>query len=169
MRLEEIAPQLADRSMVAVLPDLTMATNLGAILRSARALGAAAGLLGPRCCDPYYRHSVRTSMGAVFQLPIIRSNDLADDLRTLQGELGFSCVAAVADEPDAIMLRQADRPPRVAIVLGSEYEGIAPEILAMADQRVRIDMPGQFDSLNVAVAAGIFLHHYADGAMSSGR
>ncbi|MFW5839214.1 MAG: TrmH family RNA methyltransferase [Planctomycetota bacterium] len=169
MRLDEWGDTPGQAQMLVVLPDLSMANNLGAVLRSARAMGAAGVLLGPRCCDPYYRHSVRTSMGAVFQLPIVRSQDLAADLATLRARRGFTCVAAVADEPDAVSLRDAPMPMRVAIVLGNEYEGIDAVTLAACDQRVRIDMPGRFDSLNVAVAAGIILHHYAGGAMSSGR
>ena len=144
---------------VAILEDLVDHTNVGAAFRSAAALGVDAILVTPQCADPLYRRSVRVSMGAVFQVPWTRIGAWPD-LEELHGA-GFT-VAALALSEEAVSLgdfsasREATRPgSRIAVVLGTEGDGLAPRTIAAADVVVRIPMSGQVDSLNVAAAAAV--------------
>ena len=144
---------------IAVLEDLVDHTNVGAAFRSAAALGMDAVLVSPRCADPLYRRSVRVSMGTVFQVPWTRINAWPDP-----GELrreGFT-VAALALSEDAVDLDDFAASPactapdsRVAVVLGTEGDGLAARTIAAADAVVRIPMAGGVDSLNVAAAAAV--------------
>ena len=144
---------------IAVLEDLVDHTNVGAAFRSAAALGVDAVLVAPRCADPLYRRSVRVSMGTVFQVPWTRINAWPDP-----GELrraGFT-VAALALSEDAVDLDDFAASPactapdsRVAVVLGTEGDGLAARTIAAADAVVRIPMAGGVDSLNVAAAAAV--------------
>ena len=144
---------------IAVLEDLVDHTNVGAAFRSAAALGVDAVLVTPRCADPLYRRSVRVSMGTVFQVPWTRINAWPDP-----GELrreGFT-VAALALSEDAVDLDDFAASPactapdsRVAVVLGTEGDGLAARTIAAADAVVRIPMAGGVDSLNVAAAAAV--------------
>jgi tRNA G18 (ribose-2'-O)-methylase SpoU len=130
-------------------------TNVGAIFRSVAALGADAVLVTPRCADPLYRRSVRVSMGTVFQVPWTRLDAWPGDMDLLRSE-GF-CVAALALAPDAVSLDDfvASAPDRVALVLGTEGDGLSEAAIAAADVRVRIPMMGGVDSLNVAAASAV--------------
>ena len=139
-----------------VLEDLTDVDNLGAIARHAAAFGADALLLSPRCADPFYRKSIRVSLGAVFTLPIIRLAVWPGDLQRLRAE-GVSLVAATLDA-NATPLARFDRPARLAVLLGAEGPGLSPAARAVCDQRVTIPMSPGADSLNVATAAAIFLY-----------
>ena len=144
---------------IAVLEDLVDHTNVGAAFRSAAALGVDAVLVAPRCADPLYRRSVRVSMGTVFQVPWTRINAWPDP-----GELhreGFT-VAALALSEEAVDLDDFAASPactapdsRVAVVLGTEGDGLAARTIAAADAVVRIPMAGGVDSLNVAAAAAV--------------
>ena len=144
---------------IAVLEDLVDHTNVGAAFRSAAALGVDAVLVTPRCADPLYRRSVRVSMGTVFQVPWTRIEEWPDP-----GELrraGFT-VAALALSEDAVDLDDFAASPactapgsRVAVVLGTEGDGLAARTIAAADAVVRIPMAGGVDSLNVAAAAAV--------------
>ncbi|HEX5103405.1 MAG TPA: RNA methyltransferase [Pirellulaceae bacterium] len=138
-----------------VCPDVQDPTNLGSLIRSAAALGCSGVLLGSNCADPFSRRVLRVSMGAALYLPIIESRDLAADLRELSSA-GFEIVAAVLDRA-AEPLATFQRPPRTAILFGSEGHGLSPEWLALADRCVTIPMHGGIDSLNVAVAAAVVL------------
>lgn len=144
---------------VAVLEDLVDHTNVGAAFRSAAALGIDAVLVTPRCADPLYRRSVRVSMGTVFQVPWTRIerwpalDELHDD--------GWT-VAAMALSRDAVSLEELSasevctRPAsKVAIVLGTEGDGLRERTVSAADVVVRIPMAGAVDSLNVAAAAAV--------------
>ncbi len=139
-----------------VLEDLTDVDNLGAIARHAAAFGAEALVLSPRCADPFYRKSIRVSLGAVFGLPIVRLARWPDDLEKLRAD-GVSLVAAVLDA-DATPLAGFERPLRTAIVLGAEGPGLSSEARALCDHQVTIPMSPGADSLNVATAAAIFLY-----------
>ena len=109
----------------------------------------------PRCADPLYRRSVRVSMGTVFQVPWTRIDPWPQSVATLQ-ELGFT-VAAMALRNDAVPLDQlaASPPDRLALVLGTEGDGLAPATVAAADLALRIPMRGGVDSLNVAAATAV--------------
>jgi tRNA G18 (ribose-2'-O)-methylase SpoU len=142
-----------------ICPEIEKTDNLGAMIRIAAALGATAMILGERACDPFFRQSVRVSMGAAFYLPIVRSDDLARDLRRLRDHYGVELVATVLDDA-AESLDTAPRPDRLGILFGNEAQGLSPEHVALCDRRVTIPMKLGTDSLNVAVSAGIFLYHF---------
>ncbi|MBG0739614.1 RNA methyltransferase [Paeniglutamicibacter antarcticus] len=140
---------------VAVLEDIVDQTNLGAIFRSAAALDVDAVLISPRCGDPLYRRSIRVSMGTVFQIPWVRVDDWPGALDLLHQQ-GFT-TAALALAQNAITLDElADRRhDRLALILGTEGEGLAAATLAAVDCTVRIPMAGGVDSLNVAAAGAV--------------
>src|SRR5262245_33079071 len=147
---------LAGARTVVVLEDIVDHTNVGAVLRTAAALGIDAVLLSPRCADPLYRRAVKVGMGAVFSLPYARIDDWYDGLQSLR-DRGFTVVALTPDA-DAVPLEQivrADGPERVALVLGSEGHGLTRRWLASADVRAGIPMATRVDSLNIAAAAAI--------------
>lgn len=148
---------LRSARLVLVLEDIADPTNVGAAFRAAAGLGADAVLVSPRCGDPLYRRSVRVSMGTVFQVPWTRIGEWAD----VAGELhahGFD-IAALALSDDAVSLDAyaASRPARVAVVMGTEGEGLSDAALAASDTVVTIPMSGGVDSLNVASAAAVTL------------
>lgn len=144
---------------VAILEDLVDHTNVGAAFRSAAALGVDAVLVTPRCADPLYRRSVRVSMGTVFQVPWTRLEKwpALDELH----EAGFT-VAALALSDDSVSLDDfvtsaACTAPdaRVALLMGTEGDGLTRRALSAADVVVRIPMSGGVDSLNVAAASAV--------------
>ena len=143
----------ADRLLV--LEDLNDHTNLGAVFRSAAALGWRPVLLTPRCADPLYRRAIRTSMGAVFSVPWTRI-DWAGGADVLRAA-GF-LLAALTPSAEAVGIDQVERSGRLALVLGSEGAGLSNRWLEAADVRVRIPMHAGVDSLNVAAAAAIALY-----------
>ena len=145
---------------VAVLEDIVDATNVGAIFRSAAALGADAVLLTPGCCDPLNRRAVRVSMGTVFQVPWTRLGKCPADWPEAGIErlaaLGFKTVAlALSDDAIAIDDGALAREPRLAMVLGTEGDGLAADTVAQCDFTVRIPMARGVDSLNVAAAGAV--------------
>jgi tRNA G18 (ribose-2'-O)-methylase SpoU len=148
---------IAGAARVLVLEDVVDHTNVGAVFRSAAGIGADAVLVSPRCADPLYRRAVRVSMGTVFQVPWTRLTHWPGDLDRLRGN-GFT-VAALALEPGAISLDElaARRLDRLALVLGTEGDGISTAALSEADLSVRIPMAGGVDSLNVAAASAVAL------------
>lgn len=146
------ADLLATARRLLVLEGVNDHENLGALFRNAAALGADAVLLGPRCADPLYRRSVRVSMGHVLRVPFA-------DTGTLRTP-GFTTVA-LTPHPSAVPLSTVDpATERVALLVGAEGPGLSPEAMAAADLRVRIPMRSGVDSLNVATAAAIALHHF---------
>ena len=136
------------------------ATNVGAIFRSAAALGVDAVLLTPSCCDPLNRRAVRVSMGTVFQVPWARVGDAPGDwpeagLARLSA-LGFKAAAlALSEDSVAIDDPALAAEPRLALVLGTEGDGLAPATVARCDFTVRIPMAHGVDSLNVAAASAV--------------
>lgn len=142
-----------------ICPEINDVENLGGILRTAAGLGFRHVLLGPACCDPWSRRAIRTSMGAVFQLQISRSERLAEDLAQLRDTHGFEFHASVIDDT-ATPLTSIVPPGKVGLLLGSEAHGLSEQWRDLADRLVTIPMDPDADSLNVAVAAGIFMHYY---------
>jgi len=144
---------------VAVLEGLNDHENLGAVARSAAALGVDGLLLDPTCADPLYRRCVRVSMGEILHLALARLQPWPDALAAVSGA-GFAVVALTPDRSaeaiDVVAEQVAGR--RVAIVLGSEGRGLSPGALAAAEHRARIPMDGTADSLNVGHAAAIAFH-----------
>ncbi|GAA1955539.1 RNA methyltransferase [Catenulispora subtropica] len=148
-------PLLERAKRIVVMEDIVNHTNLGAIFRSAAALGMDAALLTPRCADPLYRRSVRVSMGTVFALPYARLETWPGGLRTL-ADHGFRTIA-LTPGPTAVDLPQLRFGPeeKVALLLGTEGDGLSDQALEAADLRVRIPMAAGVDSLNVAAAAAV--------------
>jgi len=157
--LDDVAPGWAEDVTLAVLPDIANTENLGGLLRISAAFGADAVVLGPSCCDPFYRQAVRVSMGTVFSLPLVRSKDLAADLERLREKWHVELAAAVLDG-DAEPLSRARRGRRLGLLFGNEATGLAPEHVALCDRKITVPMKLGADSLNVAVAAAVFLHHF---------
>lgn len=153
--LPPVASVIAGAHRIVVLEDVVDHTNVGAAFRSAAALGVDAVLVTPRCADPLYRRSVRVSMGTVFQVPWTRTGPWPQDLGTLR-EAGF-VVAALALDDGAISLDElAEDPPEyLAVVLGTEGDGLSRRTVAEADLVVRIPMAAGVDSLNVAAACAV--------------
>jgi tRNA G18 (ribose-2'-O)-methylase SpoU len=146
------------RATVVVCPRIDNPENLGAIARIADVFGIDGILAGPRCPDPLSRRVLRVSMGSALGVPVMVSEDLASEVSRLRTELGFEVVATVLDR-SAESLDTYSRPDRVALMLGSEGHGLDSEWLVRCDRALTIPMREEAESLNVAVAAGIFLHH----------
>ena len=143
---------------VAVLESVMNPTNVGAIFRSAAALNMDAVLLTPGSSDPLYRRAIRVSMGTVFQVPwtfLPPAEDGTDSIRTLQ-DLGFK-TAAMALTDDSISIRDPRllQEEKLAVVLGTEGDGLAGSTIANCDYTVRIPMSHGVDSLNVAAASAV--------------
>ena len=159
--LPEPQSLLAGARRVVILENVVDPTNVGAIFRSVAAIGADAVLVTQRCSDPFYRRAIRVSMGTVLQVPWTRTGDWAST-RELLTASGFH-VAALALTDDAVSLRAFadDAPEKVALVLGTEGEGLTPEAFAAADTVVQIPMAHGIDSLNVAATAAVAMYALA--------
>lgn len=158
--LPTLAQVCADARRVAVLEGLNDPTNVGAVMRSAAALGMDAVLLTPSCCDPLHRRAVRVSMGTVFQVPWTRIGQQAQDWpeggMMLLREMGFATVAMALSEDsveidDPCLVREE----RLAVILGAEGDGLAKTTIARCDYTARIPMLHGVDSLNVAAASAV--------------
>ena len=172
-QLEDVLAHCGQRATFVVCPDVNDPENVGTLIRLGAAFGIDAMLLGPACADPFSRRVLRVSMGNALTLPIVQSRDLRADLLRLKTEWQVQLAATViensdptdAGEPliahgnDAEALSQAARPARLALLFGNEAHGLGPEWLELCDRRLTIPM-NDADSLNVAVAAGIFLYHF---------
>ncbi len=156
----ELDEVLASAANIAVLVDVVDTTNVGAIFRSAAALGAGGVVLLGGCADPLSRRSIRVSMGTVFQVPWVRVGppDEAGAAKALGliREAGFACVGMALDD-EAIPLghERLKGLGRRAVVLGGEGFGIPPEALAVCDEKVMIPMANGVDSLNVAASSAV--------------
>ena len=143
-----------DARRIAVLENIIDTTNMGAIFRSAAALGMDAVLLTPSCCDPFARRSLRVSMGGVFRIPLAYLPQ-EDPIGALKA-LGFACAALALDERAIPVTDPALRAhDKLALVLGTEGTGLLPETIARCDEAVIIPMHHGMDSLNVATAAAV--------------
>lgn len=149
-----------DAKRIAVLESIVDVTNIGAIFRSAAALGIDAVLFTPNCCDPLYRRAVRVSMGTIFQTPWTRIGEENSDwpekgIERLHA-LGFKTAAmALSDNSISIddpVLREEEK---LAIVLGTEGDGLSNSTIAACDYTVKIPMYHDVDSLNVAAASAV--------------
>jgi tRNA G18 (ribose-2'-O)-methylase SpoU len=132
-------------------------------IRNTAAFGAGAVLLNPTCCDPLYRKAVRTSMAATLRIPFARVDRWPEGLQELRAN-GFTLAALTPREPsDTIETFAATRPARIALLVGTEGEGLSQAAEAFADRRVRIPVAPEVDSLNLVVAVGIALHRLSAG------
>ena len=157
--LPSVEELCANARRVAVLEGIVDSTNIGAIFRSAAALRMDAVLVTPTCSDPLYRRAVRVSMGTVFQVPWTRIGDQPSDwpkagLEQLRA-LGFK-TAAMALRDDSVSIEDPRlAAEKLAIVLGTEGDGLAKHTIACCDYTVRIPMSHGVDSLNVAAASAV--------------
>ena len=151
-------PKEGQRLLV-VCPELRDPTNLGTIIRTAAAFGAAGLVVGKSGVDPYSRRVLRTSMGAVFGMPIVQTDDWDKTLDALHAA-EFETIAAVI-APSAPPLSAFSRCGRTALLVGNEDQGLPTAIITRCKRQVMLPMCDRVDSLNVAVAAGILLHHFA--------
>lgn len=154
--LAELLPDPKMKTIV-ICPAIDNPENLGSISRTAEALGVGAIIVGKESPDPLSRRLTRVSMGATLKLPILKYENVHDALDELKSD-GFQFVATLPGH-DCIELDQFGRPEKSALLLGREREGLADDFIARADHRVTISMIPGADSLNVSVAAGIFLYH----------
>lgn len=158
--LPDVRSLCANASRIAILENVMNPTNVGAIFRSAAALSMDAILLTPGCSDPLYRRAARVSMGTVFQAPWTFFKEKKEGWQkagmTILKELGFKTVAMALRE-DAIVLTDPvlKAEEKLAIIVGSEGEGLSSETITSCDYVVRIEMAHGVDSLNVNQAAGI--------------
>ncbi len=157
--LRSVEELVRDARRVAVLEDIVNYTNVGAIFRSAAALGVDAVLLTPACHDPLYRRAARVSMGTVFQVPWTRIGGVRDwavEGVPLLRSLGFTTAAlALSDDSvpiDDVRLSSCDK---LALVLGTEGDGLAESTVSRCDFTARIPMEHGVDSLNVAAASAV--------------
>ncbi len=154
---DQLLGQVGRRALVVMLFGIANHDNMGGLFRNAAAFGADAVILDTDCCDPLYRKAIRVSVGASLVVPFARLDPAVDALDLLAAHR-FSPIALSPSGASA--LRDLRRPERVAVLLGAEGPGLPASLLARA-QSVRIPMAAGFDSLNVATASGIVLHHLA--------
>ncbi len=189
--LDEIMARGGERMTFVVCPDVNDPENIGTLIRLGAAFGIDAMLLGPACADPFSRRVLRVSMGNALTLPIVCSRDLGADLLRLKSEWQVQLDATVVENDDptdnnyvawtpssersdegvqatglAEPLGQARRPSKLALLFGNEANGLGPEWLDLCDRRLTIPMRAA-DSLNVAIAAGIFLYHFTNSALDA--
>ena len=163
--LDEIMTRLEGRQRLTfvICPEATQAENLGMVFRSAAAFGVDAVILGPKTCDPLSRRALRTSMGGVLRVPFVCAEDLGMALRTLREQYGVQMAGTVLAD-DACSLPEVAWPDRVGLMIGNEFAGLDDESLAWCDLRVTIPMAPGTDSLNLGVAAGVFMYERMRGA-----
>jgi tRNA G18 (ribose-2'-O)-methylase SpoU len=154
---EALIASLPSRALVVVIVGLSNHDNVGAIFRNAAAFGADAVLLDETCCDPLYRKAIRVSVGAALKVPFAVAPD-AGSIVGLLDRMGFNQVAL--SPSGAADIRDAPRTDRLALYLGTEGDGL-PESLMSRLKSIRIGMAEGFDSLNVAAASAIALHHFS--------
>lgn len=157
----------AGATRLAVLENIVDTTNMGAIFRCAAGLGIDAVLLTPECCDPLCRRAVRVSMGTALMVPFARIGDNISDWPVpMLGELKaagfFTAAMALRDDALSVDDPSLSTIPRLAIILGTEGDGLLPETISACDAAVRIPMSGGVDSLNVAAAAAVAFFELRD-------
>jgi tRNA G18 (ribose-2'-O)-methylase SpoU len=156
----DLLAALGERALVLGLFGIANHDNMGGILRNAAAFGVDAVILDTACCDPLYRKAIRVSVGAALVAPLARLAADEDPVALL-GRFGFE---AIALSPSASLpMSGLARAPRAALLLGAEGPGLPETILAKA-RAVSVPMAPGLDSLNVATASGIALHHLAFGS-----
>ena len=148
--------------LLLVLEGVTDADNIGSAFRNAAAFGASV-LLSGTCCDPLYRKAIRTSMGSVLRTPYARARNWPDDIGALKNR-GFSIVALTPRQNAIDLATHAarDSQHRIALLVGSEGQGLTDAVYRIADVSVRIPIRPDVDSLNVATATGIALHCFTN-------
>jgi tRNA G18 (ribose-2'-O)-methylase SpoU len=154
--LADVVARSPQPRLLAAADGLSSAENLGALVRNCAAFNAQALIVGETCSSPFLRRAVRSSMGTVFQMPIVETTSLVQALRDLR-ERDVRCIAA---HPHAVgrTLSQVDFGGDCCVAFGSEGYGLSPAVLAACDEAAAIPMPQTVDSLNVGSAAAVFLY-----------
>lgn len=137
------------------LENLRDPANMGAVIRTAEALGIDGLLISEGCCDIYNPKVLRGSMGGVFRIPILKTEDMPSSIKRLSGS-GINCYACVADR-DAVSIQSAGLEPGSVCVIGNEGDGLTGHTVAACSRRITIPMAGRAQSLNAAMAAGIVM------------
>jgi tRNA G18 (ribose-2'-O)-methylase SpoU len=156
--LETLIVPGTDSTLLAACPNVSDPENIGALIRLCAGFGLSGLVLGPGCADPFSRRVLRVSMGTTFSVPIVEVRDLRSDLLRLRDEFAVELCAAVLD-PRAEQLESVRRSARMALLFGNERHGLDPQWIELCQRQLTIPMAPGADSLNVAVAAGIFFHH----------
>lgn len=147
-----------ERPLTVVLEDLQDPGNVGTILRTAEGAGVSGILLSRQCADLFSPKTVRSTMGSIYRMPFYRADNLAETLEKMKRD-GYAIYAA--DLAGARDYDRADYTDKTAILIGNEGNGLSGGLLALADKSVRIPMEGSAESLNAAMAAGIFMYEAA--------
>ena len=142
--------------LLAAVEGIASAENLGAVVRSCAAFGAHFLIVGETCGSPFQRRAVAGSMGAIFEQPVVRVNNLVETLATLRAR-GVRCLAA-HPRPGAKKLSAVDLRGDCCLLFGAEGPGLTGNALAACDDMVEIPMPSHMNSLNVAAATAVFLY-----------
>ena len=159
--LTEAGALTAGMHRIAVLENVTNPANVGAILRSAAALGMEAALLTRECSDPLYRRALRVGMGAALQMPWTYVGGAGSEIKLLH-ELGFRTAAmALSGDPVAPDDENLKKEERLAVLLGAEGDGLCEDTIRESDYVVRIPMQHGVDSLNVAAASAVIFYELA--------
>lgn len=161
LRMPSYLPEqlnLRKASFVVLLQGVRDPGNLGAIIRTADWYGAGAVILSPDCVDPFNPKVLRGTMGSIFHLPVYSTPDLSEEIRRLK-ESRFRIIASSLHGKTTLQTARFRKP--AALLLGGEAFGLTPDLEAQADDTVRIWKYGQAESLNVAIAGGIFMDHIA--------
>ena len=157
---EDFRPATPPRTVL-VAEGITNIDNIGQLFRIAVAFAVDAVLLSPECHDPLYRKSLRVSTGNALKVPAVRARAWPDDLAAFCARFDLALVATAIQS--SVPIASIGHPPRVAIVVGHESEGVTPGVRALAAHVVRIPMARGVDSLNVAVSAAVALDHLSNG------
>jgi tRNA G18 (ribose-2'-O)-methylase SpoU len=154
--LAEMVARSPQPRLLAAADGLSSAENLGALVRNCAAFCAQALIVGETCSSPFLRRAVRSSMGSIFQVPIVETASLVQAIRDLR-DRGIRCIAAHPHAENRT-LSQANFTGDCCVVFGSEGYGISPAVLAACDEAAAIPMSATVDSLNVGSAAAVFLY-----------
>ena len=158
--LESLFENLRGSDDVTACPEVSNSDNIGALDPQSRPPSASTRLvLGERCHDPFWRQSIRVSMGTIFSMPLVRSADILRDVTDLRETWGVEMIATVLAD-DAEPLARAQRADTLGLLFGNEAQGLDEALVAACDRRVTIPMKLGTDSLNVAVSAAVFLYHF---------
>lgn len=155
-----------ERQLFVICPSTENRDNLGAIIRIAAAFGVSGIFLGKGCCEAFVRRTIRVSMGYALSVPIVEAGEeLPELVRELHDRYDVELVASTLDENATVLAESAVDPQKsCAVLLGNEDRGLSRDWIELCDRVVTIPMHGGIDSLNVSVAAGILLHHFAGSA-----
>lgn len=154
--MQEIIGSIPHPHLLVALDGLVSAENVGVVVRNCAAFGVHAIIVGETSSSPYLRRAVRNSMGTIFHVPVVHSDNLAGALSTIHGRYGTRIVAA--HPHDRSDIRRVDLTGNLCIVFGNEGDGISRTVLDACSERVAIPMASQVDSLNVASASAVFLY-----------